>query len=401
MDKPRSEKPLQGIKVLDLTRVLVGPFCTMILSDLGADVVKVEMPQIGDDSRYFGPFKNEQSLYFLSLNREKKSITLNLKSEKGKQILKDLVKQFDVLVENYRPGTMEKLGLGYDVLKEVNPKLIYAAASGFGHSGPDSKRPAYDILAQARGGIMSITGWPDSPPTRVGMSTGDITAALFTTIGVNAALFQRGVTGLGQKIDVSMLDSQVAILENALSRYQVSGEPPKPLGNRHPTITPFQAYKAKDTYFVLPLGNDKLWQKFCALIEREELSWDKRFNTNDNRTNNLKELNLILGKIFLTKNATEWIELLVNDGIPCGPINSIDKVMLDEQVLARNMIIEVDDDRAGITKIAGNPIKMTNLPEVKKREPAPKMGEHNAELLSKYLGNDEAQIKKLEEEGVM
>jgi len=401
MDNPHSKKPLHGIKVLDLTRVLVGPFCTMILSDLGADVVKVEMPKIGDDSRYFGPFKNEQSLYFLSLNREKKSITLNLKSEKGKQILKDLVKQFDVLVENYRPGTMEKLSLGYDVLKEVNPKLIYAAASGFGHSGPDSKKPAYDILAQGRGGIMSITGWPDSPPTRVGMSTGDITAALFTAIGVNAALFQRGITGLGQKIDVSMLDSQVAILENALSRYQVSGEPPKPLGNKHPTITPFQAYKAKDTFFVLPIGNDNLWRKFCPLIDREDLIEDERFMTNGARTVNLDQLNPILEDIFLTKNATDWITLLEAAGIPCGPINTIDKVMADEQVLARNMIIEVDDDRAGTTKIAGNPIKMSNLPEVEKREPAPKMGEHNAELLNKYLGYDEAQIKKLAEEGVI
>jgi len=287
--------------------------------------VKVEMPKIGDDSRYFGPFKNEQSLYFLSLNREKKSITLNLKSEQGKQILKDLVKQFDVLVENYRPGTMEKLGLGYDVLKEVNPKLIYAAASGFGHSGPDSKKPAYDILAQGRGGIMSITGWPDTPPTRVGMSTGDITAALFTAIGVNAALFQRGITGLGQKVDVAMLDSQVAILENALSRYQVSGEPPKPLGNKHPTITPFQAYKAKDTYFVLPIGNDNLWRKFCPLINREDLIEDERFITNGARTINLDQLNPILNEIFLTKTAVEWIALLEEAGIPCGPINTIDR----------------------------------------------------------------------------
>lgn len=401
MAQPLFEKPLSGIKVLDLTRVLVGPFCTMILSDLGADVVKVEMPKIGDDSRYFGPFKNEQSLYFLSLNREKKSITLNLKSEQGKQILKDLVKQFDVLVENYRPGTMEKLSLGYDVLKEINPKLIYAAASGFGHSGPDSKKPAYDILAQARGGIMSITGWPDSPPTRVGMSTGDITAALFTAIGVNAALYQRGITGLGQKVDVSMLDSQVAILENALSRYQVSGEPPKPLGNRHPTITPFQAYKAKDTYFVLPIGNDNLWRKFCPLIDRDDLINDERFLTNGERTRNLDQLNLILDEIFLTKNATEWITLFEDAGIPSGPINTIDKVMKDEQVLARNMIIEVDDDRAGTTKIAGNPIKMTNIPEMEKREPAPKMGEHNRELLAKYLGYDEAKITKLAEEGVI
>ena len=246
-------KPLSNIKVLDLTRVLAGPFCTMILSDLGAEVIKVEIPVKGDDSRHFGPFLNEKSLYFVSINRAKKSISLNLKSKKGKEILRELVKQVDVIVENFRPGTMEKLSIGYESLKKLNPRLIYAASSGFGHTGPDSKKPAYDILAQAAGGIMSITGWPDSSPTRVGMSLGDITASLYTAIGISTALYQREITGKGQKIDVAMLDCQVSILENALSRYQVEKKSPEPLGNRHPTITPFQAYKAKDKYFVMLL----------------------------------------------------------------------------------------------------------------------------------------------------
>jgi len=253
-------KPLENIKVLDLTRVLAGPFCTMILNDLGAYVLKVELPGTGDDARAFGPFKNEQSLYFVSINRGKDSISLNLKSEKGKNILKELVKKFDIIIENYRPGTMEKLGLGYDELKKINPKIIYAASSGFGHTGPDSQKPAYDILAQAMGGVMSITGWPDSQPTRVGMSLGDITASLYTAIGINAALYQRMITGEGQKIDVSMLDCQVSILENALARFQVDGKSPEPIGNRHPTITPFQAFKAKDNYFVIAIGNDSLWE---------------------------------------------------------------------------------------------------------------------------------------------
>ncbi len=394
-------KPLAGIKVLDLTRVLAGPFCTMVLSDLGAEVIKVEMPGIGDDSRYFGPFKNDQSLYFLSLNREKKSITLNLKSVEGKTILKDLVKKFDILVENFRPGTMEKLGLGYDVLKEINPRLIYAASSGFGHSGPDSKKPAYDILAQARGGIMSITGWPNTPPTRVGMSTGDITASLFTAIGINAALYQREITGKGQKIDVAMLDCQVAILENALARYQVDGTPPSPIGNRHPTITPFQAFKTKDSYLVLPIGNDNLWRKFCKFIDREDMIDDERFSTNGARTKNLEILIPILEDIFLTKNSDEWITLIENAGIPCGPINTIDKVMSDNQILARNMIVEVDDEKVGKVKIAGNPIKMSSISEDHKRKPAPKIGEHTNQVLKEYLGYNEDKVNDLKSKGVI
>jgi len=278
---------LTGIRVLDLTRVLAGPFCTMILSDLGAEVVKVEIPGSGDDSRAFGPFINNRSLYFLSINRGKQSISLNLKHPRGKEIFRSLVPHFDVLVENYRPGTMEKLGLDYECLNEINPRLIYAASTGFGHSGPDSLKPAYDILAQARGGIMSITGQNSETPTRVGMSLGDITASLFTAIGINAALYQRQITGRGQKIDVSMLDSQVAILENALVRYQSDGVSPQPLGTRHPTIAPFQAYKARDHYFVVAVGNDALWKTFCQTLDKPELQDDPRFSTNRLRTDNL------------------------------------------------------------------------------------------------------------------
>ncbi len=253
-------KPLEQLKVLDLTRVLAGPYCTMLLRELGAEIIKVEMPETGDDARHYGPFKANKSVYFLSINRGKESISINLKTEQGKQIIRELVQKIDVLVENFRPGTMEKLGLGYDLLKEINPRLIYAASSGFGHTGPEAKKPAYDMLVQAMGGMISITGWPDSPPTRVGMSIGDITASLFTAIGICSALYQRERTGEGQKIDIGMLDCQVAILENAIVRYQVDGVPPQPLGNRHPTITPFQAFKAKDDYIIIPVGNNNLWQ---------------------------------------------------------------------------------------------------------------------------------------------
>jgi len=394
-------KPLSNVKVLDLTRVLAGPFCTMILNDLGADIVKVEVPNCGDDSRSFGPFKNNQSLYFVSINRGKKSISLNLKSEKGKNILLNLIKQFDVIIENYKPGTMEKLGLGYDVLKEINPQIIYAAASGFGHTGPDSKKPAYDILAQAMGGIISITGWPDSAPTRVGMSLGDITASLYTAIGINAALYYRAISGEGQKVDVSMLDCQVSILENALTRYQVDNKPPKPIGNRHPTITPFQAFKAKDEYFVIAVGNDNLWAKFCNAVGMTDLITDQRFSTNGNRTKNISELIPIIDNILIKKNASEWIEILNNAEVPVSPINTIDKVMQNRQVNSRNMIVEVEDKKAGKIKIAGNPIKMTTIIEEPTRNPAPEIGEHNYEIYAELLNLSKAEIDNLKLEGVI
>ena len=394
-------KPLEGIKILDLSRALAGPYCTLILNDLGAEVVKVEIPKFGDDARHYGPFKNEQSLYFLSLNRAKKSITLNLKTEEGKVILKNLVKDFDVIIENYRPGTMEKLGLGYEVLRKIKPDLIYAASSGFGHTGAESKKPAYDLIAQARGGIMSITGWPETPPTRVGMSTGDITAGMFTAIGICTALFHKEKTGKGQKIDVAMLDCQVAILENALARYQVDGISPTPIGNRHPTVSPFQAFMAKDDYFILPIGNDNLWKKFCSAVGKEEWGNDTRFITNADRNDNQAILIPLLEKLFLTKNASEWVELIEGYGVPSCLINNIEKVMNDKQVHARNMIVEVDDEKAGTIKIAGNPIKMTSIPEELKRNPVPELSEHTSEILGKYLGFDKEKLKQLKEDGVI
>jgi CoA:oxalate CoA-transferase len=394
-------KPLENIRVLDLTRVLAGPFCTMILSDLGAEIIKIEIPGCGDDSRAFGPFIGSRSLYFLSINRGKKSISLNLKEPRGKQILLDLVKKADIIVENYRPGTMEKLGLGYDVLKEVNPAIIYAASSGFGHSGPDSQKPAYDILAQAMGGIMSITGWQGSAPTRVGMSLGDITASLFTTIGITTALYQREKTGLGQKIDVAMLDCQVAILENALVRLQAEGKNPEPLGNRHPTITPFQAYKAADDYFVISVGNDALWQTFCLAINREDLIKDPRFITNKLRTENIHLLNEILDDVFIQKTAEEWLSIFEKVKLPCAPINKIDQVISHPQVNARNMIVEVDDVIAGKVKIAGNPIKMDSIPETSVRGKVPEVGENNSEIYGDLLGLSSSDLAILAQDGVI
>ncbi len=394
-------KPLEHVKVLDLTRVLAGPFCTMLLSDLGAEILKVEMPGKGDDARHFGPFKGEKSLYFLSLNRGKQSISLNLKTGKGREILRELVKQVDVLVENYRPGTMEKLGLGYEELRKLNPKLIYAASSGFGHTGPDSRKPAYDMLVQAMGGMISITGWPDMPPTRVGMSVGDITASLFTTVGICSALYQRETTGEGQKIDVSMLDCQVAILENALARYQVDGVPPQPLGNRHPTISPFQAFKTRDAYLVVAVGNDILWQKLCAALDRDDLSQHELFATNKLRTDNIEQLVPILEEELGRKTCDEWCHIFEDAGVPYSPINTVDKVMQHPQVLARNMIVDVPDPDIGTIKIAGNPIKMTSIEEEPTRKPAPKIGEHNSTILQDYLSYSNEEIEQLKEKGVI
>jgi len=394
-------KPLENIKVLDLTRVLAGPFCTMILSDLGAEIIKVEIPDGGDDSRTFGPFLNNQSLYFVSINRGKKSISLNLKTQKGKDLLKQLVTKVDVIIENYRPGTMEKLGLGYDDLKHINPKIIYAASSGFGHSGPYSTKPAYDILAQAMGGVMSVTGWQNMPPTRVGVSMGDLTASLYTAIGINAALYQRQITGEGQKIDVAMLDCQVSILENAIARYQVEGTSPLPLGNRHPTITPFQAFKAKDKYFVLGVGNDSLWIKFCEAINRTDLLEIPEYKTNSLRTKHLEELIEILENIFVEHNADHWIKMIDKAGVPCSPINSVDDVINDPQVKSRNMIVEVEDHKAGTIKIAGNPIKMTNIEDKTTRPNAPEIGEHNFEIYSKLLGLTLPEIEALKNDNVI
>ncbi len=390
---------LEGLRVLDLTRVLVGPYSTMILADFGADVIKLEMPVTGDDSRAYPPHINGESAYFMSLNRNKRSMTLNLKSVKGKEVFLDMISKVDILVENFRPGTMERLGLGYEVLKKENPRLIYAASSGFGHTGPYSKRPAYDAVVQAMGGIMSITGQLGGPPTRVGTSIGDITAGLFMTIGILTSLTHLEKTGLGQKVDVAMLDSQVAILENAIARYTAVGEIPKPIGNRHPAITPFEPFDTEDGQLMIAVGNDALWSKFCLAIEREELRDDPRFSTNPLRTANHSELRPLLASTINKKTTGAWRQVFDRSGIPNGPINSIDQVVTDPQVIAREMIVEVDHPLAGKTSLPGIPIKLSETPGTI-REPAPLLGEHTAEILSDLLDYTPEQIKSMEEQGL-
>ncbi len=314
----------------------------------------------------------------------------------GKEIIKAMVKEVDVVVENFRPGTMKKLGLDYDVLKEINPRIIYAASTGYGQSGPYSQRPAYDAVVQAMGGIMSITGQPGGEPTRVGSSIGDIIAGIFTAIGVLAAVHERETSGLGQLVDVAMLDCQVAILENAITRYLYTGDVPKPIGNRHPSIVPFEPFATKSDQIIVAIGNDRLWVTFCDLLGLNEIVDDPRFNTNPNRSDNYLELRPIIAEKMLAKSAEEWQAIFDENGVPSGPINTVDKVLENPQVIARHMIEEVDHPVAGKTRIPGIPIKLSRTPgEIHKSSPL--LGADTEKLLGKYLGYDAEKIAELRE----
>ncbi len=373
--------PLDGILVVDLTRVLAGPFCTMVLADLGARVIKVEAPGRGDDARQIGPFMNGRSAYFASLNRGKESIALNLKDEGDRAVFEKLVERADVLSENFRPGVMERLGYGWDALHEKYPRLVMASTSGFGQTGPYAPRPAYDIVVQGMGGIMSLTGHPGGPPTRVGTSTGDISAGLFSAIGIQAALLERARTGKGRHVDVAMLDCQVATLENAIARFEATGEVPGPLGSRHPSITPFQALASRDGHLIVAAGNDGLFVRLCQVLGCESVAGDARFASNDDRTRNVDALIPLLEQRLSSRTTDEWLRLLQQAGVPCGPINDVAQVMSDPQIDARNMLVELDDPVAGKMRVAGNPVKLSGVQDLKTRSPAPKLDEHRASIL--------------------
>ena len=379
----KNNGPLSGLLVLDLTRVLVGPYCTMILSDLGARVIKVEAPEVGDDSRSFGPFVEDQSAYFMSLNRNKESIALNLKNEKDKKIFEKILPKADILVENFKPGTLNKWGYGWESLKDKYPKLIYASASGFGQTGPLKGLPAYDMVVQGMGGLMSVTGQPDSEPTRVGTSIGDITAGLFTAIAINAALYDRQKTGKGMYIDVAMLDCQIAILENAVARYLTKGEIPKPMGSRHPSIAPFEAFSTKDSYIVIAAGNDKLFEGMCKVLNINLYNNDK-FKTNANRNKNIEELKIILEDELKKKTTTEWCKIFEENKIPCGPINNIKEIVESPQTKARNMIVSAIHNKIGEFKMPGNPIKMSTYDDPDTRGEIPDLDQHREKILKEF-----------------
>ena len=376
--------PLKDLLVVDLTRVLVGPYCTMILSDLGARVIKVEAPEIGDDSRKFGPFVQDYSAYFMSLNRGKESIALNLKNEDDKKIFDKILSKADILVENFKPGTLNKWGYGWEEVNRKYPKLIYASASGFGQTGPLKELPAYDMVVQGMGGLMSVTGQPNSEPTRVGTSIGDITAGLFTAIGINAALYDRQKTGKGMFIDVSMLDCQIAILENAIARYLSKNEIPEPMGSRHPSIAPFEAFKTKDSYIIIAAGNDKLFEKLCNILGVSKIFSDEKFNTNSARSKNMDELKIILEEKLSVKSTTEWVNLMEREKIPCGPIYNIKEAVENPQVEARNMIVKAYHKVIGDFKLAGNPIKMSTYEDPNKRGDIPDLDEHREKILKEF-----------------
>lgn len=374
--------PLAGITVIDLTRVLAGPYCTLMLAELGARVIKVEEPGVGDISRSIGPFLNGKSAYFISLNRDKESIALNLKDDADRAVFEQLLDQADVLVENYRPGTMEKLGYGWDTLQARWPSLIFAAASGFGQTGPYAKRPAYDMVVQGMGGVMSLTGHPGGPPTRVGSSIGDLAAGMFAAAGINAALFERTRTGRGAMIDIGMLDCQVALLENAIVRYTATGEVPGPLGARHPSIAPFAAFTSGDGHIIVACGTDKAFRDLAAALGTPELADDARFATPGSRVENVEQLQVVLDGLFATKTTDDWLAILEAKGLPCGPINNVAQVMADPHVAARNMIVHTEDPIAGHVQMGGNPMKISGHPDGTLRRHAPDLDENRDALLA-------------------
>jgi formyl-CoA transferase/CoA:oxalate CoA-transferase len=393
-------RPLEGIKVLDLSRALAGPYCTMMLADMGAEIIKVEIPGRGDDSRGWGPpFVEGESAYFMSVNRNKKSITLNLKNKKAIEIIHKFIKLSDVLVENFRPGTMEKLELSYDEVKELNPKIIYCSISGFGQDGPYRLLPGMDQILQGMGGLMSITGEPGGPPMKVGVAVADIAGGMFAAYGIMVALFNKERSKIGQRIDLSLLDSQIAWLTYRAGSYFVSGEIPKPLGSGHPVIVPYQAFKAKDEYFNVAVGNDQLWGKFCRAIGLEKIRDDPKFSTNAMRVKNREKLISIIEKVVGSKKADKWLKLLTAEGVPCGPILDTEQIFRDPQVIHREMVKEITHQKAGKIKVTGVPIKLSETPGEILTAP-PTLGQHTIEILTN-LGYDIKEIEKLYNEKIV
>lgn len=366
--------PLNGVTVLDLTHVLAGPFASLTLGDLGARVIKVERPGTGDDTRAFPPFVEKQSAYFAALNHGKQSVALDLKGAGDRTLFERLLGRADIVLENFRPGTMERLGYGWETLHERYPRLIYGAVSGFGHTGPESGKPAYDMVVQARGGIMSITGEEGGKPVRVGASIGDIAAGMYLTQGVLAALYQRMRTGKGVKIDVAMLDSQIAIMEHAIAIASVTGKPPGPTGARHPTITPFSTFRASDGFFVIAAGNDALFARLAAVLGLPELATDPAFATNAARCENVHLLKRRIEGVTLGETRAHWITTLEAAGVPTGRVQDFVEVLQDPQLLARNMIVKVAPTGNGTAfTAAGNPIKITGLDDPATRSAAPSL----------------------------
>jgi formyl-CoA transferase len=391
---------LDGIVVLDLTRVLAGPYCGMLLADMGATVYKIEQPKKGDDSRAFGPFVNGESAYYMNLNRNKLGVTLNLKAPEGKEVFIEMVKKADVVIENYRPGTMEKLGLGYEDLKKINPGIVYGCVSGFGHYGPYSQRAGYDIIGQAMGGLMSTTGWPGGAPTRTGTAMGDVLGGLGCTIGVLAAVVNKIKTGEGQKVDVALVDSVVSSLEIITQIYLTTGRIPEKIGNRYESTYPYDSFKANDGDVVIACGNDKLFKLLAEQMGQPGLVEDERFANNSQRVKNHAELKPIVEAWTTTLDIDTIVEKLLAVGIPSSPINTIDRVVKDPHIAgAREMFVEVEHPVAGKTTLTGDHIKFSDK-KAEIRTPAPTLGQHNFDVYEEFVGLSEAVIKEYIEKGV-
>ncbi len=394
-------QPLKGIKVLDLTHVLAGPFCTQILGDLGAEVIKIERPGVGDPTRRMPPHTmKDQSLYFMSLNRNKKSLTLDLKAPEGKEIFYGLTRKADVVMNNFTPGTMEKLGLGYEDLKKINPKIVWASVTGYGQTGPYRERPSYDIIVQAMGGAMSYTGEPGKPPVRCGIPIGDLGGAVFAVIGILSALVSRSMTGEGRMVDISMLDVQLALHTYRAKYYFVAGEVPQPVGTAHVSNVPLRAYRTKDSALVIEAYIDHFFRNLCKNMDMEHLADDPRFNTRANRLKNREELDRILEEAFLTKTTAEWWDLFIKLEVPSGPIYTVAEAVADPQVLSRNMVVEIDSPHVGKTRDVGSPIKVSGVDQTQYVYP-PALGEHTEQILRNLLGYSADKIEGLKNQKVV
>ena len=392
--------PLAGIRIIDLTRVLAGPFCSMSLGDMGAEVIKVEEPGKGDDTRGWPPFANGESTYFMSVNRNKKSLTLNMKAPEGQAILRRLIAKADVVIENFRPGTMERLGFGYDALRKLNPRLIYCSISGFGESGPESSRPGYDLIVQGESGVMDLTGFPDGPPVKVGNSIGDLVAGMAAAQGVTLALLARGKTGKGQKVEIGMLDVMASLLTYQAGLYWNAGGRPARRGNQHPSIVPYEVFQAQDAYMTLGVANNSLWDRMCAAIGREDLAKDARFDSEAKRVANRDALIPTLNAEFGRRPAAEWLARLDKAGVPAGRIKTVAEVCESEHLRARGMFVRLAHPKAGAVTAMGVPIRLWDTPGAA-QAPAPLLGQHTDEILRGLLHIPKAKADKLRAAGVV
>ena len=392
--------PLAGVRVVDLTRVLAGPFCSMSLGDMGAEVIKVEEPGKGDDTRGWPPFAGGEATYFMSVNRNKKSLTLNMKAPEGQAILRRLIAKADVVIENFRPGTMERLGFGYDVLRKLNPRLIYCSISGFGESGPESSRPGYDLIVQGESGVMDLTGFPDGPPVKVGNSIGDLVAGMAAAQGVTLALLARGKTGKGQKVEIGMLDVMASLLTYQAGLYWNAGGRPTRRGNQHPSIVPYEVFQARDAYMTLGVANNSLWERMCQAIGREDLAKDARFDSEAKRVANRDALGPLLNSTFSTRPAAEWLTRLDKAGVPAGRIKTVAEVCESEHLRARGMFVRLAHPKAGAVTAMGVPIRLWDTPGAA-HAPAPLLGQHTDEILSGLLRIPKSKIESLRTAGVV